>query len=358
MRISKLIKKIGKIESDKLEEVVEPSKILIQTDNFLKDYINFENLNKGKEIYNDVILTIKNYMNNTLCADRSEYKITDGINGIISKITKEIMSNNNEIMLLTVKSTPEDYIYSHIANTTILAAYLSFSLGYSEDEINYICLTGFLHDIGMFALKNIYNKPGKLVESELVEIRKHPVLTKNIIEKFGINIESVLTAVLHIHERKSGKGYPMRLSGEDIHEFARIYSLVDVYEAMTHHRVYRKKIEPHKVLRNLVEDYSDHFEQHLLKKLIDRISLYPAGSFIVLNTGEISRVIKVNEGFPTRPVVEVILDSNKGLLPEPKFINLAEVPLINIKETVDWHKLNIIDKKLMFKLSMQDWWLS
>jgi len=148
------------------------------------------------------------------------------------------------------------------------------------------------------------------------------------------------------------------LKDKDLHEFAKIIGLVDVYEGLTHPRSYRERRLPHEALRYLIETAEEKFEGLLLKIFIEEFFLYPLGSFVKLNTEKIGEVVKSNRKLPTRPVLKLIIGAHGEKLEPIKYINLAETPILHIWEAVDETKLKVSDKELMLKLKVKRWWIS
>ena len=122
------------------------------------------------------------------------------------------------------------------------------------------------------------------------------------------------------------------LKADQVHEYARIISLVDVYEALTHPRAYRKEFMPYSAMKMVIDSSGTLFESSLAKALVEELSIYPVGSLVRLNTNEAGRVVATNKGFPIRPKVEVLFDVDGEKLKEPKTINLVSQPSLYIKE--------------------------
>ncbi|MEK6647543.1 MAG: HD domain-containing phosphohydrolase [Candidatus Firestonebacteria bacterium] len=275
---------------------------------------------------------------------------------IIEVLNKLVKLNSGKLLLIVNKSTTHNYLIGHSANVCILALKFGRELNYDQDKLLKLGAVALLHDIGMFKMLDIVNKPGKLSAEEYTEIKKHALLGKNIVENIDIteNFKKVLIPVVfQHHERKNGKGYPSGV--KEISEFAKIISLIDIYEALTHYRPYRERLLPHNALKFLIEQCNE-FDTDLIKILIKAMSLFPPGSFIKLNTGEIAKVVSVHSEFPTRPVVELFMDSQSNILSEKKIIDLSATPMVHISEAIDELKLKV-SKEVAFKLKSQLYWI-
>lgn len=128
----------------------------------------------------------------------------------------------------------------HSERVTHYSLEIAEVMNLSEEEKEVISFGGYLHDIGKIGVKDeILNKPDRLTEEEMAEIRLHPVIGDNIIKPITF-FPRERELILHHHERPDGKGYPDGLAGEEIPVIARILSVADTYEAMTSDRPYRK----------------------------------------------------------------------------------------------------------------------
>ncbi|MFQ5444804.1 MAG: HD domain-containing phosphohydrolase, partial [Nitrospinales bacterium] len=125
-----------------------------------------------------------------------------------------------------------------------------------------------LHDIGKIGIPDsILKKPGKLDDSEFLDIKNHPVLgAKSIqtIQGFG----NIARIIRHHHEKFDGTGYPDGLSAEQIPFGARIIGIVDAYDAMVHTRAYRKALPFNKVLEIIEQSGGNQFDPNLTNSFI------------------------------------------------------------------------------------------
>lgn len=135
-------------------------------------------------------------------------------------------------------------------------------------------------------------------------------------------------------EREGGQGYPRGLKGDEIHDYAKIIGIVDVYEALTHHRPQRKGYMPHEAVKLILGTQKDLFSNDVKRLLLTKLSCFPLGSYVKLNSKAICRVIETNEDSPLRPTVEILFDSRGRKLPKKKVTSLIEAPLLYITGTV------------------------
>lgn len=156
--------------------------------------------------------------------------------------TKELINlyaDTLEAMVLALDLREKETGY-HSYRVTEYALTLGRAMGLSEKELSTIAKGALLHDIGKIGVPdNILLKPGKLTEEEWAVMKKHPEHGFELLKKIEF-LEDASRIVLHHHEHYNGNGYPGGLSGRDIPLGARIFSVVDAFDAITSNRVYRK----------------------------------------------------------------------------------------------------------------------
>ncbi|GGJ24704.1 HD domain-containing phosphohydrolase [Deinococcus roseus] len=129
----------------------------------------------------------------------------------------------------------------HTERVTELAGRLGRRLKVSEQELDDLRLGAYLHDVGKVAISDmVLLKPGKLTDEERKHIQEHPQVGYHLLQGIPTLRPSVLDVVLYHQERWNGTGYPEGLSGKSIPHLARIFAVVDVYDALTSDRPYKK----------------------------------------------------------------------------------------------------------------------
>lgn len=224
----------------------------------------------------------------------------------------------------------------HMVNCAIVAVKIGQGAGTRADELPWLALAGSLHDIGMVIVPaRILNKPSALTSEERDLVRMHPDKGFRLLQGLGPEHERLANVVLQHHEREDGSGYPRGLSGDEIHEWAKIIGLADIYEALTHPRPYRPQPRsPLEVTIEIINTERHRFPGHLLKGFIQGLSTFPVGSIVRLNTSELARVAATNPAFPLRPVVEVITDSKGEKIEPPRRVDLSTHSLLYITGTI------------------------
>jgi len=126
----------------------------------------------------------------------------------------------------------------------------------------------------------------------------------------------------------------------EISNFSKIVSVVEVFEALIHPRPYRtERILPFDAVKMLIIDNEKKFGPKVLKALLNYVTLYPINSVVLLNNHEIGRVVGINHFNPMRPIVEIFLDAAGNRPKKPIIIDLAKSPALFIKKPIDEQSL-------------------
>ncbi|MCS7150798.1 MAG: HD domain-containing protein [Endomicrobia bacterium] len=335
----------------KEKEIVSEPATSAREEKTLKSY-NVE------EVYAKAINTVRNLFRNINSSKTSI--LVDDVLEVTRSITEIVDVNNQDILLYSCYSTIDSYIYAHSVNVAIYSGVIGKAKGLPIEDLQELVLCGILHDIGMAKVLHIAEKKQKITEPEFEDIKNHSEYAKEEIGKLQLpaQLKSKLISVIsQIHERMDGSGYLKGLEAEQIEFFAKIISIADIYEAMTHPRPYRDRILPHDAVVALVKQAQTELDSQLTKLFIDKISIFPVGSYVKLNTGEIARVIATNSSFPLRPKVKVILTAEKYAPKGEEIIDLSQNSQIVITEPVDETKIDTMDKKLLLQIRAQRWWV-
>lgn len=226
-------------------------------------------------------------------------------------------------------------VITNMVNVSVLATKLGMGLGYQREALVGLALAGLLHDVGMFQLpESLLAKPGKFTEEERARVRQHPEHGFQLLSKLGSQYGWLAQVARQEHERWDGQGYPRGLKETQIHEYARIIGIVDIFDALMSPRPYRRKLMPHEAVRELLMAEKASFPNQIIKALVQQFSLFPIGTMVRLNTGEVGAVSQLNPRYPLRPVVTVSEGANGMVLSTAKYVDLSTTTLVHIAEVV------------------------
>ena len=249
------------------------------------------------------------------------------VKNAVAPLVSSILRNKDALLGLTRIRHKDKYTFEHSVGAAVLLASFAKEMELDGDSIIKIGIGGLLHDIGKTRVPNqILNKPRKLTEEEFVIMRRHVVHSREILEQTsGIDPVSLAVAADH-HERYDGSGYPEGKEGLEISLYGRMAAIVDVYDAMTATRVYRKAIEPHEVLRKLIEWSKFQFESELVQRFIQCVGIYPVGTLVSLASGRIAVVLASGTAGLLYPLVRIVYDTHKKKPIPPIDLDLSELP--------------------------------
>ncbi|WP_242652629.1 HD-GYP domain-containing protein [Desulfofarcimen acetoxidans] len=244
---------------------------------------------------------------------------------LVYDIIDQLLDNNNLIVNLIDIRTMDDYTYAHSVNVCVLSVLTGISMGMVRSQLVQLAIGALFHDIGkMLVPLSILNKPAKLTPQEFEEIKLHPGNGFNILSNdTNISRNSALIAQQH-HERYNGEGYPGGLEGEAIHLFSQIVGMVDMYDALTADRIYRKGVPPQEVYEMILGSGDCLFKQEIINQFLKNIAAYPAGTVVKLSTGEIAIVIETLPGYTQYPKVRILFTDNLEPVDEQIEISLLE----------------------------------
>ncbi|MBO6214629.1 MAG: HD-GYP domain-containing protein, partial [Lachnospiraceae bacterium] len=167
----------------------------------------------------------------------------------------------------------DPYTKGHSLRVAKYSKRIAEFLGKNENECNEIYYSALLHDVGKLGVPDaILNKSDKLTDEEYETVKQHPVLGEQILS----NIEEfpyISTAAHYHHERYDGKGYPEKLSGEDIPEMGRIVAVADTYDTMTSTRKYRGRLPQQKVREEFIREAGRQFDPKFAEAMVHLIDL-------------------------------------------------------------------------------------
>ncbi len=249
---------------------------------------------------------------------------------IFERVYREIVRHKQTMFRLNQIYTYDAYLYKHSYQVGVYAMIMAIQHQYNKQQVFEMAMGSFLHDIGKLCIsREIINKSGKLSEAECEEVKRHTIYGYDILRQAScFSLLSAHVALQH-HERLDGSGYPRALTGDEIHEYAKIVAIADVYDAMTTNRMCQKAMLPNQVMEMLYAGSGTKFDTHYLTTFRNSIVLYPVGLTVTLSTGERGVVVDNNTSAPNRPVVRVLEDAERQSIP-PYEIDLTKALSIEI----------------------------
>jgi HD-GYP domain-containing protein (c-di-GMP phosphodiesterase class II) len=205
-----------------------------------------------------------------------ETKLLESIAGMLGACMEnaELYHRQHLTFLGTVRAlsaaidAKDQYTQGHSERVAMLSALLALKVGYSEEEVERIRISGLVHDVGKIGVSEaVLCKPGRLTEEEFDMIKTHPRVGYEIMKDIP-DLQGILPGVLHHHERWDGNGYPEKLAGEHIPHMARIMALADTFDAMSSNRAYRSGMDRDKVFAEFRKCAGSQFDPELVEPFL------------------------------------------------------------------------------------------
>ena len=220
--------------------------------------------------------------------------------------------NINAVHLTEIK-TYDNYTYVHSLNTCVIALFFGMQMSMPKTKLMDLGMGAILHDVGKTKIpKNILNKPSKLTDEEFEIMKGHSKLGYDLISGLKYISDRSKRLVLEHHERLDGSGYPFGITDKEISQFGKIVAISDVYDAIVSDRVYRKGIKGNEAYEFILGGAGTLFDWELVSIFKNNFSIYPLGTCVKLSNGQEAFVLRENKGFPDRPVLRVLYDSNRS----------------------------------------------
>lgn len=184
-------------------------------------------------------------------------------------LSKELIDNLYQIIyiLSEITETRSYETGEHVKRVGLITKVIAKELGFKNQKLEFISTAAMLHDIGKIGIPDaILNKPTKLEDNEWEVMKQHTIIGYKILSTVDNPLFKMASNIaLYHHENWDGSGYPKGLKGEEIPLEARIVALVDVYDALSTDRVYRKAWSEEKVLKYIKELNGKKFDPNIVE---------------------------------------------------------------------------------------------
>lgn len=230
----------------------------------------------------------------------------------VSGMLESILRNPDAFMWLTKLKDKDSYAYAHSIDACALAITFGRHLGLPCQELKQIAVGTLLFDIGKMKLPpDLLEKPGRLTGAEFALMQAHVQHSVGLMtDSKDISRTSIDVAYSH-HERHNGSGYPRGLISDQTSVYGKIAAIVDCYDAITSDRPYALAVSPHEAIRSLYEWRNVDFQEELVEQFIQCLGVYPTGTLVELNTGQVGIVLSQNRVRRLRPKIMLVLNADK-----------------------------------------------
>lgn len=305
----------GTVITDVLEKRIKrfklkPIRVEIYDDVVVEELTDYETNTQNREMderlaaaYADAKVEVKDVIDNIYSGKNLENK---DVNKAVETVKSAVKDSFDVLKCLDSIKDADEYTYAHCVNVSILAMTIAKWMGLPENQVDEIAKAGLIHDIGKTKIsQEILNKQGALDSYEYDEVKKHSTYSYRLIENMDGMTKDIKMAVLMHHEREDGTGYPLGALGDQIHKYAKILAIADVYDAMTSNKVYRQKKSVFKALKEFQDTMYNKLDRVMLDKFIERMVSHYIGDYVILSTGETGQLVHINPRDILRPIVNV-----------------------------------------------------
>jgi HD-GYP domain-containing protein (c-di-GMP phosphodiesterase class II) len=219
----------------------------------------------------------------------------------------------------------DEYTFFHSVNVCILSIALGRMSGLNDEQLKVLAVGALLHDIGKIRVDtSILQFPGRLDQDQWKQIKLHPQEgAASIMAAAAPGQEIAATVAFEHHARFDGSGYPSVTRREhDLHFFSRLVATADTYDAITTRRSYRRAETPNRALGVLLKGSGTFYDPDFVRAFIELVGIYPPGSLLMLDGGEVAMVTQTVEAGAV-PELVLVRTEQGTLLEEPERIDAA-----------------------------------
>lgn len=273
-----------------------------------------------KNEYKRYVTTIKDIFNDLSLGNELNF---EKVKSISDSIYYNIVNNDDIIQCINQLRYIDSYTFTHSINVSLYAMLLANWLDLDKQDVDNAILSGILHDIGKSRIPDIIlNKKGPLSNEEFNVMKTHTIIGYELVRNLNDIKPEIKEAILYHHEKYNGNGYPFGIKGSELNIYAKIISVVDVYDALTSDRCYKNKITLFESFKEIQDMDIGHFDLRIMLKFLYNIANYYIGSPILMNNGKVGEIVFISPNNISRPIVKI----------EDKFIDLCIDNSIKIVE--------------------------
>ena len=281
-----------------------------------------EKFSMAREVHDQTKLVV-----NQILEDARLGKSIDssGAKAAVETIIDCVIGDRDALLCLAQIKNKDEYTALHSLNVSILSVAFGRSLSLPLEALQILGIGGLLHDIGKMKIPlEILNKPDRLTDEEFHQMKNHVRYGTEILGRIPHFPPKGVQMVGQHHERYGGHGYLKGLRGEQLSLFGQIATIVDVYDAITSDRVYRRGVLPHEAVKRMFEWSPRDFDRGLLENFIKCFGIYPVGSLVEINQSEVGIVVGADREKALKPNILLIMKKGKENYSPARMVQLTE----------------------------------
>lgn len=255
----------------------------------------------------------------------------DELDGWADDLIEAALIDSDALHCVSALRSKDEYLLEHSVNVATLLVSFGKHLDLPKETLKQMAIGGIIHDVGKIKVNDeVLHKPARLTPEEFEHMKLHQVYAGEIISTVtGLSDVSRDVCLMH-HEKLDGTGYPRGLSGDELPIHGRMSCIVDIYDALTADRCYKKGMSSAEAFKILLSLTPFHLDKELVYKFINCIGVYPVGALVELSDGRVGIVWTSNTAEPLKPEVKCFYSRKYK-----RFIDVAYLDLKSSKVTIE-----------------------
>lgn len=242
--------------------------------------------------------------------------------GIIDSLSRLVYQDRTSLLALTALKRHDNYTFTHMVNVAALSMAMARSLDLEGPMLREFGFAALMHDIGkVHTPLEILNKPDKLTEEEFRIMKQHVVDGAHVLRRTPETPALAPVVAFEHHLKQDLSGYPENIGSRTLNLCTMVVSVVDVFDALRSNRAYRAGLATDRIKHIMAQQDGTAFNRALLRRFVNLMGLFPAGTLVRLTTEEIGVVTQTHPEDPFRPQVKLILDGKGEKLETPLLTN-------------------------------------
>lgn len=274
---------------------------------YIKDP-SFEDVDIPEVLSDETKRLVLRKMTESLDAIRSgKHFDTRAISVSVESILEDVVRSKEMLLQLSDIRTKDNHLYVHSMNVCLIATMIGMNMGLNQIQLKELSIGAMLHDIG---------KVERITDDESADPKRHHTWRgfELLKQKQELNLLIAHVALQH-HEQPDGQGFPRKLVGDQIHLYAQIVAVANMYDNLLFDVMKTKQLLPHEACERMMAMSGTVLDREVLVQFMRTVSIYPTGSSVRLSTRETGVVVGQHRGLPGRPIVRVVQpDANNEMI--------------------------------------------
>ena len=245
----------------------------------------------------------------------------------VEDMMHSVVRNPDALLWLARLKRTDQYAYDHALDVSVLLMVFAQAMGMEAGEMTLLGVAGLIQDVGKLKLPpRLLKKSGRITPLERQIFCAHVDYSLALLKESPEYDPELLSVISRHHERYDGSGYPDGLKGDEIGLYGQMAGVVDTYCAMTRERPWGEALSPQEALEEVNKLRSTWFSESVIDAFVQCVGLYPVGTLVELNSGEVGVVIGQNRVRRLKPRVLVLLAPDKSPNAHPAALDLLYEP--------------------------------